>query len=218
MSEQKETQTTVYECNIRFPSALKTEERDSIFTKFNSFIQENREAFTAKIKLRKRIKQILFDSDNFMLIITLAKRMSFRAVINDPDKNKADINEIGNKIVSYMNTILSEKAVGAVVTSSITVRSTKTYDLAKKIVGENKIAKIGDLLRQTIQPISVAFEYKVGEKDFYVSSLTSGGQTLEICGSHTVYKDKLPFNLIEREISELDHPIQIVKKLIEMEL
>jgi len=216
LPEQKEK--VVYTCDVDFTKTLTKKERGSAFSKFLSFVEENKESLPAKTSSRKRRKQIILDSENFFLTISFGKKLAISAMINDPNKNKADVNEIGNKISSYINAILGEKAKGATVTSLLTFRSGKAANLAKKLVGESKVAKISDFLQEMIQPISIAFEYAMGEKAFFLSHSTYNETTTRLIGSHIVYKNRLPFNLIEKEIDELDHSTRIMKKLIEMEL
>ena len=216
MPKQKEE--TVYTCDLLFPKILTRKERDSAFSKFLSFVEENKEVLSVRTSSRKRRKQIILDSESFFLAISFGKKLSISVLVNDPNKNKADANEIVNKISSYINTILSEKVEGAIARSLLRVRSGKAVNLAKKLIGESKVAKISDFLQETIQPISIAFEYAIEEKKFYLSYSTHKKSTSWLMGSHTVYKNRLPFNLIEKDIDELDHSTQMMKKLVKMEL
>jgi len=217
LSTQKKAIVPVFSCELTFLERLKRQEIDTMFTKLVSFIEENKQTMPAKTRFLKRRKQLIIDSTDFVLTLSFVKKIVFRIVINDPYRNKTRVNEIVNKIVSYINTFLGEKVMDARVFSSITFRSSKTDNLAKKLIGESKVAKICEFLQQTIEPIAVSFEYRIGEKDFYCSTITSEGRSTQLLGSHTVYKNKPPFNLVEKEIDELESPIGIIKRLMEME-
>lgn len=221
MSKRKEKEPTcTYHSDLYLPKPLKKkEDRDSAFTKFLSLLEEDKESFAVDIRSNKRRRQIILDSENFMFTFSFGRRPLVKISVNDPDKNKATVNEIGNKIVSYFNTIFGEVAVGTEVLSrKVVLYDKKIINLAEKLLGTGKIAKIGEFVKQTLRPFSISFEYRVGEKDFLFtcSSFKKAGAYLLI--SSTVYKDKMPFNLLEKEITELDYPVEVIKKLAEMEL
>lgn len=219
MSKQKEPMVTFY-CALDFQKPLtKKEDRDFAFRKFLSLVEEDKESFAVSIRTNKRRRRIILDSEEFMFTFSFRKKPSVRIVVSNPNKNLAVVNKIGSRIVSYLNTILGEVAVKPEVYSrKIILHPRQMVNLGEKLIGTGKIAKISEFVKQTLEPFSISFEYKIDDKYFLLSHSSSEKTAFQLFASRTVYKEKIPFNLLEKEITELSNPEELLKKLVEMEL
>jgi hypothetical protein len=215
----KKEERTLAEFEINFPKApKKVKEREVLFNKFFSLIEDGRESLPVKVKSHKRGRQIILDSDEFMFSISFGKTVSTKILVNAPEKNIDVVNEVGNKVINYMNTILGEKATNShVILSKTILRPQKAVNLCKKLIGEPTLAKINETVKQTLNPVGIFFEYEFKEKYIAFSTL-SNEKSAEGFFSRSVYKDKIPFDLLRKEYDMLVSPAEIVKKLIEMEL
>jgi hypothetical protein len=193
-------------------------DRDAKYDKFVSLIEENKSAFPLKIIIKRGKKQVVFDSKQFAFNITFGKKVLMSIMIHNLDKNKTTANEVGSKITNYLNAILGEKAVrvrvGCVLLTSV---PKKGVNMAERILGEGRIAKVSELTGHTLKPNSIGFEFKKGERDFMFSTYANHTYA-QIVGSNILYKDKIPFDFLEKEINELNNPISIIKRLTEGEL
>lgn len=217
---KKKEKTASYSCTILFQKTLeKKKERESAFSKFLSLLEENKKSFPVEVSSNKQKRRIVLEGKNYILTFSCGKHPSMKIIVNAPERNKIVANEATSRIVNYMNTILGEVATGARVMSMKTiVYHKKTVNLAEKIIGMEKIVKINELLKQTWKPLSIGFEYKVGKKDFMFSTFFGEDGGLQVLMSNIVYKDKIPFNLLEKEIAEFADTEEAAKKLVEMEL
>jgi len=215
-AENKEKEELILGLHISFPKAPKErEKREALFNKFLSLIEENKESLHVEIKSDKRKRDVILDSDEFMFVISFGKKIPLAHVfVHEPEKNLDTANEFGNKFINYLNTILGEYAIESHVDSHKTISYPK-IDLSRKIIGEMRIAKINEKVKQTLSPVSVLFEYKINNREFAFAT-TSTEQSVLL--SRIIYKDKLPFDLLQIECNELENPANIIKKLIEEEL
>jgi len=207
------------EFEISFPGALeKVENMKALFNSFRSLVNESEEPLLGKIVTDKRGKQMILESDEFMFIISFRQTPMLSIVILNPDKNIKTVNEVGNQVINFMNTILGEGATGSKVISVKTIsHPERMSNFCRKIISDVKIAKINKIVKQTLNPIGIFFEYKSGEKEFKFLTF-SNKRTRSLLFSQTTYKDKIPFDLIVKEYEELEKPTEIINKLIEAEL
>jgi len=197
---------------------MKEEDTDQKYAKFAALIEENKNVFPSKVIVSSAKKRVLLDAKDFAFEITFGKRIAVSVMVNNPYENKVVANEVSSKVINYLNTVLNEGANGArVFCSLVTTISGKKINLAAKLLGEGRIARVNEIVGQSLKPLSIGLEYRIGEKDFMLSLFTSE-LTIQMLASSTVYKDKMPFNLLEKEIGELDNPVSIIKRLSESEV
>ena len=217
MAKEKIEEQTTLQCFVRFQE-IEKKDSDQKYAKFAGLIEENKDVFPSKVIVNNAKKRVLLDAKDFAFEITFRKPILVNIMVNNPYENKAIANEVSSKVINYLNTVLNEGANGArVVCSLMTNTSSKKVNLAAKLLGEGRIARINEIVGQSLKPLSIGFEYKLGEKDFMFSLFISGSN-LQILASSTVYKDKMPFNLLEKEIGELDNPASTIKRLSESEV
>ena len=219
MPEDKAKQVAL-SCEIRFSKALKRKkDRDSAYARFISLVEENLESFPFQTSFNKKRRQVVFNAENFLIIVIFSKLPTTTIMVNEPHENISVANEASNKIINYLNTVLGEIAndVGVRCMLDSVIEEKKTVNLADKLIGERRIAKINELLKQTLKPLVIGFQFKEDERTNAIMSM-SNGTTAQGVFTTAVYKGKLPFNLLEKEIKALDNPAEIIKKLTEMEL
>jgi hypothetical protein len=217
LAKEKIEEQTTLQCFVRFQK-IKKKDKDLAYAKFATLIEENKDVLPVKATVNHAKKRILLDAKDFAFEITFGKMILVNIMVNNPYENKAIVNEVSSKVINYLNTVLNEGANGARVACSLmTITSKKKVNLAEKLLGEGRIARVNEIVGQSLKPLSIGFEYKLGEKNFMLS-LFSSKSSVQILASSTVYKDKMPFNLLEKEIGELDHPVSTIKRLSESEV
>lgn len=182
-------------------------------------VKENRAILPKKITFTRKNRRIVFDSENYAFIVLFGMHVDIRVILNNPYENRGAANEMGSKIINYLNTILDEKAVQVSVFGALARSIEKeTGNLPEKLLGEGRIAKINEVVGQTLEPATIGFEYKIGERTYMFSIFFGENMSSELLGTIAVYKDKLPFDLIEKELEELNNPDKIMKELKRKEL
>lgn len=210
MTEEK-TKEPTFECAVSFEKPKK-EIIAQRYSQFITLIEENKETLHSKVTISKEKKRVLLDAKDFVLTIRFDDRVSVRIVVHDPYVNRIVAGEIGSKIINYLSTVLGEDATEGVVGSTLVSFSPKTSGLASKLLGEGRMARINELAEQPLRPFSIAFDFTIGDKDFMFIEIADKETTLML-SSRTIYKDKIPFNFLEKEIADLDIPATIAKKL-----
>ena len=215
----KKKEKTLAEFQILFPKApRKGKDRKVLFNKFLSLVEESKESLLVEVKTNKRRKQVVLDSDEFMFLISFRKILSTKILVNDPEKNITTVNEVGNKVINYMNTILGDKATNSRVRcSKTTTHYRKTVNVCKKLLGEARLAKLSEAVEQPLKPIGIFMGYELKGRDISFATATNK-RSGEILFCSSTYKDQIPFNFLRQEYDGLNHPAEIVKKLSELEL
>lgn len=139
-------------------------------------------------------------------------------MVHSPEKNIDSANEVGNKVINYMNTLLGEGATETrIFTYKTILYPEKITNLAAKIIGERRITKINEEVKQILSPIGIFFEYRINDRDFAFTGISNEGGA-ELLLSRITYKGKMPFDLLRKEHDELAKPADVLKKMNEMEL
>lgn len=219
MSEIMKGREETFEVTISFPKApKKAKDRESLFNKTLRLIEENKESIPAKLVSNKREKGIVLDSDEFTVVIQFGKELSAKAIMKNPDKNLKTVNNVGNNIINFLNVVLEELANSSEVSSLRMIFPEKPMNLAKKIVGTTQLARMNQTTKQVLNPLAIMLDYKVGERDFTFSDFSTETIIMENLMSRITYKDRLPFDLLQREYAELNNPSTLVKTILEAEL
>jgi len=210
---------TLAEYEIRFPkSPKKAKDQAVLFNKFLSLIEESEESLPIKVKPKKRRRQAVLDSDEFMFAVSFRKPLLIKILVNDPEKNIAIVNEVGNKVLNYMNTILGEEATNAkIILSKTIVYPQKTINLCKKMIGDQRLAKITEEVKQPMNVMGIVLGYELNGKKLRFANIAND-RNIEVLRCISTYKGKIPFNVLRKQYDELANLEEIVKKLTEMEL
>jgi hypothetical protein len=221
MAKRKEM--TFIESTIHFPRAA---QKKGLRRLSGKTLFKRLTALTKRIEGRPRVEvvsdrennTITLDSDEFMFMILCEDVPSIRIMIHDPKKHIEIVNKIGNRLISYMNDLLGDRAKGSGITFiKTTFSKEKTTNLSKRIIGETRMVRINEIVGLTLIPISVSFDYKSGDKHFIVATI-SNGQAGQFLLSKRTYRNSLPIDVLRKEYEDLNDPQEVLNKLLEVEL
>lgn len=222
MSKEKRMKEEVFfQAFIGFPNvSKKAKDREMLFNETYRLIDKNKESFPAKLVLKKVKRKIILDSDDYMFTIDFKRRLVTRIMVNNPDENMEVINKIGNSVINFLNTILGEQAKGSRVSITKICFSKKEVTLPSKIIGTAQLAKVNEIAKETLNPVAITFEYIKSNTNFMVSSISSTIMKLRqnVFSSQTIFEEKLPFDLLQKENEKLNEATQLFVRLVNAEL
>jgi hypothetical protein len=199
---------------VSFPSTRKkkAEERKALLNRLKSLTEKDTELQVDKISSKKYDLTLL--ADEFESRIYFNKPIKFRIFSHqDIEKNENRINNFANKLVNYLNTILGESSKGAKSFVNWMIAEEKGFNLAKEFIEETKLAKINEMIKKTIEPKGIMFEYKSGSHKNSVMHFYSEDLILFSGFSTSEYKDRLPWDFISEEYKNRKDVINIIEKL-----
>lgn len=195
----------VIQMSIMFNQApKKAMERKMLFNKVKKWISDKeKELRIEKIEI-KRNSVILSTKRKFKFLLSFKEGIIFSSVIEDPKENIEDANQIGNKIINYLNTILGERASGVSVNVLHSIMTQKRSLLPRKLIKEEEVAKINELTKRIMNPIGVMFEYELDDRD--VSLLIMSMKETSACAtaSRRSLDDIVPWDFIKNEYKVLN--------------
>lgn len=213
-----EKELSIFNLEVNFPqSPKKAVDRRTLLKKMRSLIEKERELLPFEgIKFEKNL--IAMISKKFYITISSEKPMSVKIVITRPDKNMQKGNDLGNKVLNYVNTILGDFGKGAKVSSAEIFPLVEKVNLARKIIEERKIAKLNELTKKTINPTGLVFNYSADGRDNILMTFHFEKVSVISALSRYTYKSALPWDLLLIEHNELVNSTKIIDKLAEMEM
>jgi len=205
--------------SINFPNAPKdAKNRKEFFEKTLSLIDSNISDFSMfNYNIGKKKKEIKLEHVDMVIIISFYKKSSIRFIINNPEDNIEMANNVGNKIINFLSNVLGSYSEKSGINSLITEIRPIEINLTEKIIGNDRIIKINEIIKHKINPLGIAFEIFIDERSFFLSNFYSD-KSLQIFSSVLKYENTLPFDLLINEYKELDRTKQIMKDMINMEL
>ncbi len=219
MPRKKEEMRETLNFNITLPNTRKMnqKERQKLFKKMKSLIMQEKEEMPIKdVSFNKNV--MILDAVEFGSVISFDKPISVIIGIGkDLEKNKNRANDLANKIGNYINTILGESAKNAILIATIHLPKQKGINLARKFVEEARLVKINELIKKTINPIGILFEYKSDEHENFVMHFYDEKITFLLTISRIKYKDIIPWDFIIEEYNNLKESTQIIEKLVQKE-
>lgn len=205
--------------SISFPNAPKdAKNRKEFFEKTISLIDSNISDFSMfNYNIGKKKKEIQLEHVDMVITISFYKRSSIRFIINNPEDNIEMANTVGNKIINFLSNVLGSYSEKSGINSLITEIRPLEINLTEKIIGNDRIIKINEIIKHKINPLGIAFEINIDEKSFFISHFYSD-KSIQLVSSVLKYETTLPFDLLINEYKELDGAKQIMKDMINMEL
>lgn len=196
-------------------SPKKAGDRRALLKKIRSLIEKERESLPFEdIKFEKN-SIVMFAEKVFSAIYSI-KPMSMTITLEDPEVNIKEGNDIGNKLVNYVNTVLGDFGKGARAFSFEMFYQEDKTDFVRKVVDEGKIAKFNELAQKTLNPVGLMFEYSVNDREtLLVSFQFKPSRGLGVFSRYT-YKDALPWDLLLSEHKALVGGSKIFEKLREV--
>ena len=80
------------------------------------------------------------------------------------------------------------------------------------------MARVNEITKEVLNPTAVMLAYEKSERDFLLSNYFSGEEGEIFLSSHTIYKERLPFNLLQTEYEQLTDPSRVFGTLLRSEL
>lgn len=202
---------------VKAPKEAK--ERQKFYDKINSLLDENIKEFNNfKINKKKRRKEIILSKDDYSFFVSFYDKTTLKFRVSEPDKNFKLANVFVNKIVNFLNIILGEYSKEAKLRCiKMDIIKTKQHNLAQKIIGNIRIAKINEEIKQTIKPVACTFEISKNDREFYFSHFSQGANLHVIMSSYD-YNDILPFDFFLIEYDEINKISKLLDEIIELEM
>jgi hypothetical protein len=94
----------------------------------------------------------------------------------------------------------------------------KPVNFARKIVGDVQMSRINEMTKEVLNPMAIMLGYKKGEREFSLSNYFSAEEGENFLSSNTIYKERLPFNLLQNEYDQLTDPNRVFSTLLQSEL
>lgn len=205
---------------IRFTRAPKSKkELGLLFDKMRSLVESMKKSFNLPNRMIEYEKRrINFYSKNSGFSVFFERPITIIGVIENPKKNIKVANKISNKIINFTSTVIGESAKYANVRASKKhFIPKKSINLAKKMLGEARIAKINEATKLTLSPLMIAFEYKLKDYENLIMQI-SNDKVGYVVSSTVTYKDGIPFDFLSIINEKLDKSEKIIKKLTTVEL
>ena len=86
------------------------------------------------------------------------------------------------------------------------------------ILQARAMARINEIIKEVLNLMATMLAYKKGERDFSLSNYFSGEEGEIFLSSKTIYKERLPFNLLQTEYEQLTDPSRVFGTLLQSEL
>ena len=216
MAEKTKT-ISFLRCLIFFQDIEKIEERKVVYDQLCQLVEKNQNSFSVKLKFIKRKDTITLDSDDFMLTIYVKKPISLRILVNIPETNLEIVNKIAANLINSLNVVLGFAAKKSTVCLSKTIYLEHTDNLARKVVGLDRLSKINEIVQETLDPTAIMLEYEKSGRTFSLSHFFSSKRREQFVASQIDYSDSLPFDILEREYKILNGPETIINKVLREE-
>ena len=219
MIEMAKRAETLLILEISFPkSPKKAAQRRELLKKMRSLIEQEGESLPFKDVTSKR-NRINLTTEEFLSSVTFTKSLPVMILLKNPAENIEEGNKLGNTLVNYVNTIFGNYAKGAKVSSNeMTPWKKGQFNLARKLIGERKIAKINELIKKTLNPIGILFEYSVEDRTNVVLTVQRGEEIGSLVFSDYTLKNTLPWDLISNEYAALVDCMKIIDKISAVEI
>jgi hypothetical protein len=103
-------------------------------------------------------------------------------------------------------------------------RNVAAAPISPKRLGESNtdearaMARINEITKEVLNPMAIMLAYKKGERDFSLSNYFSGEEGEIFLSSNTIYKERLPFNLLQTEYEQLTDRSRVFGTFLQSEL
>ena len=154
----------VFTINFEF-SKIPLEQLKTLRTKLERWLGEQKENLPFE-KSKFGPSELRLESETFLFFATFSKGVKVIAGAQNPEKTIDTLNEVGNKIFSYLNTIMPESYKKGDVISHFTLVEEKELPIIKTIVNNSQIAQMSELMKAQVKPIAIVLSWKEGERSF----------------------------------------------------
>lgn len=158
----------LFTVNLTFPKSTESRKARTLYQdKLQTWLEEEKASMSfekmipSKSQIRLESKDLIFSVDfsQKTMIMILGTR--------NPLQNMEKLNEISNKIFSYLNTIISQEVKEIKVSVDFIVNKKGEIDFSKKVIGDARIARIAEIMKISWNPTAIVFDWKEGIRDNY---------------------------------------------------
>jgi len=208
----------LFTINLSFPRSPKaTRTKNAYKEKIRSWLVEEKKSMPFE-KMTSSKSQISLESRDFLLLIDFSKKITLVLGTRKPIQNLEKLNEISNKLFSYLNTIMPEEVKEVQVNTDIMITKRGETDFAKKVIGDIRIAKIGEIMKSPWNPLAVVFEWKTGMRH-NLSMVGKFQSEVNLFLSSTFkWENNLPLDAIVIEKGEFLKFEEMINKITKEEL
>jgi len=209
---------SIFTLRIRFPKTPKKKtERKLYKDKLESWIKQEKNTMPFK-KEEISKTHIRLVNDEFLFFADFGKPIQIILATKRPEKNWEKLNEIGNKIFSYLNTIMPQVVTEVRFESEYTTEEKKEKNLAKKIIGDSRIARISEIIKFPWNPLGLIFTWKTNSRRNLALCASIDKGNMLFFGSSSNWKNNIPLDAILKEKEEFLKFKDIINKLMEENL
>jgi len=208
----------IFTLRINFPKTPKKKTKRKLYKeKLESWIKQEKNTMPfEKVKFSKTRIQLI--SDEFLFFADFGKPIQIILATRQPEKNLEKLNEIGNKIFSYLNTIMPQVVVEVEFESEYTIEEKKKRNLAKKVIGDSRIARISEIMKFPWNPIGLLFTWKTNSRQNLVMCASADKRNMIFWSSSSSWKNNIPLDAILKEKEEFLKFKDVISKLMEENL
>jgi len=157
-----------------------------------------------------------FDSFSINIDFELKKPYISIWVLNPTKQIIEENNDFCNKIVTIFNTILGSNAENNIINSIRMISYEQKFEeFFKYLCNEEKLLRINEMAKNILEPNIVGFIYKNNDKEYNIS-LYSNEKSLIFLGSNFNNENIIPINILQKEYSDFDDPLNISNNIVKM--
>lgn len=211
--KRAKTSSAIFKVQLTFPkSPKKAEERKALLDKVKAWIEEQKETSPFK-KTETHRRMVYLEGDNSMFGVGFGKLMAARAAVIDPNLNLEAANELGNRVLAYVNVVLGERASGARVTTSLNKSSKRISRLPKALLGETRLAKLSEIAKKNLVVNGLIFSFDVDDRNVVSFVFGAKGMSTHYFGSSDKMESVIPLDLLKSEYAIFSKSEDVIERL-----
>jgi len=203
--------------SITFTSTrkIKAKERSAMFKRFKSLLERDRKSLSIEDIICEK-RKIALDCSEFGSIVCFEKPVTFSIVSEEVEKNKKRMNDMTNKLINYLNTILGEMAKGTAINSTYSKTSSERggTNIVRKFLDEAKLAKANELTKTSLEPQGIVLGFTSKKHTNVLINFYSKERGAMVgVMTKTSHKEILPWNILSEEYKNLQEILDIIESL-----
>ncbi len=205
---------------ITLPLTKKTKakERRELLRKMKSLVERDKESlFIKSVKSDARAYSLSLKSEEFECFVWFAEPIRIDISVNKMQKNLNRVNNLANKIVNYLRTIMGKLLGNGRVMAVQTGTSDFAVNIAKKFVDESRLVRINELTKRTLEPLGICFRYESNKHENVVTTLQGEDHGMQLVMTTCEEPEIMPWDFIMEEYNNLKESLDIIGKLAQKE-
>jgi hypothetical protein len=162
---------------------------------------------------------IILESKDFLFTADFRKKtLTMVFGVTDPLQNIEKLNEVSNKIFSYLNTIMPQEVKEVKVNTDFIVGTKGEANFSKRVIGDARIAKIAEITKIPWNPEAIIFEWKEGDRESLAMVGNIRAMEMILFASSFKWENSLPLDAMLLEKREFLKFEEMIKKVWKEEL